>query len=469
MNWKKAALIGALLAVVLFCAFRVYRVYSFVRQNPFVKPNVLIVSVCSLRANALSLYGAIDKNTAPHLEKFFSESQFVFQNAFNGLGWTNLINFTYTTIPADKFMFNLYDQSGSDGVSHLWRIPNRLSYQSKKPEAINDNEFEKNFKSALSEVEKNLRAPRARPFFALLHFKYLHYPLIDRFNAEAQWDRYLDESEKALLSEYLAHPERYYHKLSLLLFLANDPRHILLHPKFKNQKKWAGDPIALRKALGLMTNPDLLAEWKASEGYDRDLRILEKIYRANVHYFDEVLGQVLNLWGDKELQKNTIVAFVADHGEAHMERDELTHGMSLWDLLLHVPVAIKFPDFGPHEIVKEQIDHLALSYLFGDIVEGARTAPMFKAALQKRLPEVIIARNCNNDLRGLRYKNKYKYFVRLRDGERFLFDLENDPAELRNLASELPDEVARMETLYWQNLDAIAVVPTNACPGSLLK
>ncbi len=467
MSLKKAALIVALCLVTVFCFFRVYKVYWFVQLNPVERPNILVVSVCSMRANMLSLYGAVRKNQAPALEKFFAESHFVFQNAFNGMGWTNISNYTQANLTSGSFFFSLYENTGHDSRDQVYRVPTRRSVR-RLGYFVNDSDFEKDHVATTKYVEEELRKPRFKPFFAVVHYKYLHYPLIDRFNSDAHWDRHLDKEERDLVVEYLAHPEKYYQKLSFLLFLANNPYHVLAHPKYKD-KKQATDPASLKKLLGLMTNPDHLQEWKASAGYERDLQILEKIYTANMNYLDQLLEPLLNLWGDEKLRQNTVVVFAADHGETHMERGELTHGMSLWDPMLRVPLAVRFPDSGRQRVVKEQIDHVTVSHLLYDVITGARSPAAFEKALEKRLPEVIIARNCNNDLRGLRFKNKYKYFVRLRDGERFLFDLENDPGELKNIAPESPEEVARMEGLYWQNLGSITNVASNACPPTLAQ
>jgi hypothetical protein len=128
-----------------------------------------------------------------------------------------------------------------------------------------------------------------------------------------------------------------------------------------------------------------------------------------------------------------------------------------------VPVAVRFPGSHRREVIEDQVDYVALSRTLNDLINGARSPAPFRAALEKHLPEAIIARNCMNDIRGIRYKNKYKYFVSLRDGGRYLFDLEKDPQELQNIAESHPAEVAEMEALYWQNLKSIGNVDTNNC------
>lgn len=450
----------------------VYRAYRFHQESRKIlkgKPNILVVSICSLRMNLLHHYGAVGGKITPNIDGFFRKSTFVFDNAINVLSWTNLTNYTSANIPLDEYLKTGYRQNGHMSYSHQWRVPYRLSYTADfKGQILNDNDFEKNHKKVTEALPAIMQQERREPFFSIVHFKYLHYPLIDRFNGSAAaWDRFLSEEQKAKVTDYLNHPDKYFGKLPLMLMLANNPQHILAHPRFQNTSK--RDPASLRSLTGLMTNPTLLAEWKASKGYAEDLEILEKIYRANVHYLDQVLAPLLNLYGNKKLQENTIVIFTGDHGEMHMERDELTHGHSLWEQSLRIPLAIRFPDSWGQDVIREQVDLNALSKAIRAAFHGENTAEEFQANLAKFSSEALVARNCTNTLRGVRYKNKYKYFVRLADGERFLFDLEKDPGETTNLSQQIPEEADRMEVLYWQNLDSIAKVDPNHCAPSVPK
>ena len=446
---KQCLVAFAALSIAAGAILQTYRALRSVREHPTARPNILIISVCSLRMDLLKAYGAVD-TSVPNIDHFFAESQFVFRQAFNGLGWTNIGNYTRANIDAQTFFLSLYDEVGRERGYHHWRIPAHRG-------SVADNDFSKDYRLGMSDIEKALRAPREHPFFAVVHAKYLHFPLMDKFNEDSGWDRLLGTGERKLLAEYLVHPEKYPSKLPFLLLVSHEPRLIHAHPKFKNLK----DPA---KALGLMTNQALLDEWKASPGYAGDLLILQKIYRANAEYLDQILKPFLRLWDDEKLLDNTIVIFAGDHGEMHMERGDFTHGQTLWDEALRVPLAIRFPSGGRQEIVQRPLDFNAFALLMKDILHGARSAPAFALSLQKRLPQVMLLRDCMATQRGLRYQNKYKYFVRVDDGARFLFDLEVDPKEANNIASQNPEIVAQMEALYWRHLDLFTPVDTSPCP-----
>lgn len=467
MNPRKAALLCFLLVVIAASAWQFYSTVQFIRAEGSRPPNILIVSTCSLRVQMLKLYGMVgDKEIMPHLEKFFRESDFAFANAMNGIGWTALSAFTKVEISQTRLMKGGYKLPGRSEYNHMFRVPGRKSRDpDMKEDHVDDSDFEKEIVPTLARLKAAIRDRAHQPFLMTAHIKYMHYPLIDKFNGAQAWEKYLDAQEKKRVAEYLRAPQKYFRKMPLLLILANDPRMALAHPKVK-ALNWKNDPNSLRKLSGLITNPEFVAEWKGTPDFATDLQILEKIYRANAEFLDPILGSVLDLYGDRALKQNTIVIFAGDHGEMHMERDELTHGLSLWDEAMRVPVAIRFPErlgHGAHEVLQEPIHYGNLARLILKMVEGENTRADFKRVLSEDRDDVIIGRDCRNSVRGLRYKNKYKYFVNVASGERFLFDLERDPGERENLAATQPGDADKMETLYWENLPRFTRYETYYC------
>jgi hypothetical protein len=448
---KKAALIVLLVAVIgASFTIAVQKIQS-VREMTARLPNIMILSFCSLRRNLLTTYGGEDPELMPNIEKFFKESTFAFSNVLNGLSWTAIFGYTRLEIEKEFFGKMGYRLLGASERNQLLRVPIKKTWNPVfKGEVVDNSDFEKDIRPTLEYLERSIKAAKDTPFFLIAHVKYLHFPLIDRFNSDSGWDYFLNDQDKAKVNEYLGHPDKYWRKLPFLLLLANNPHHALMHPKVKanhmpkNEKE-------LYSLGGLMTNPEYLEEWKASEGYADDLRLLEKIYRGNARFVDKLVAPILNLYGDKDLQKNTILFFTGDHGEMHMERDELTHGLSLWDQALLVPFAVKFPGFHWPRMIREQIGFQTMARAIRDLLTRKNTPGDFRESLKKYRDDLVLGRDCNNQVRGLRFKNKYKYFVTAGDSERYLFDLENDPKELNNLAKDEPGLVSQMESLYWQN------------------
>jgi len=66
-------------------------------------------------------------------------------------------------------------------------------------------------------------------------------------------------------------------------------------------------------------------------------------YDGEIAYVDSALGRFLTALRSRGLYQGTLIAVVADHGEAFGEHGEQSHGFFLYDETLHVPMMIKLP------------------------------------------------------------------------------------------------------------------------------
>lgn len=426
------------------------------------KLNTLIVSVCSLRRDLLTEYGHSGPEVMPNLEKFFRESTGIFSQLFNGIPWISIIAYF------DRFMPELLERGhippGPFTEYPYVRLPRNKSRTAIEFRDTNDSNWEKDYSGDLAYLRNSFPLHPNRPFTLVVHVKYMHYPLIDQFNSDSEWDFYLSAEEKARLNEYLAHPERYYSKLPFLLMMTSDATYALAHPAVRAENPT--DDMATRtRLLGLVTSERFMREWKASENYDLDLQILKKVYAANARYMDRaILGPLLNLFGDPNLKASTAVLFTGDHGEVHMERDKLTHATSPFDEALAIPAAFRFPDSSSKPVqIKEQHHLHTVAEFMRDVTIGSVHRENWQEKLGELTEDVFIMRNCPNSLHALRFKNKYKYVIDLPTGRRMLYDLEVDPGELHDIARSEPEVAERMEGLYWANLPRFKWIPLWRC------
>lgn len=414
------------------------------------KKNTLVISVCSLQRGLLSAYGHQGPEIMPNLERFFRESHLVFGNMFNGMPWISFIAFFEKYYPELMERGNISPGPFTD-FSYL-RIPEVKSTSRFEFRDTNDSEWEKDYKDRFNWIKSALPLYGNDPFTFVVHIKYMHYPLIDYFNADSEWDYFLTQSEKAQIKEYLAHPEKYYEKLPFLLMLTADPIYAHAHPAVKAEGIGKGTPGS-QKVLGLITSERFLQEWKRSDGYDGDLEILKKVYRGNARYMDaKITGPLADLFGNKKLKDNTNVIFTGDHGETHMDRDYLTHAGSPFDEGLVIPAAAYIPGAKKQIRVNEQMHIHSLADFTHDLTVGKFESDKAHKKIADYFEDVFIMRNCPNTLHAVRYKNKYKYIIEAGSGSRRLFDLEADPGELKDIANENPEALAKMEGLYWANL-----------------
>ena len=70
---------------------------------------------------------------------------------------------------------------------------------------------------------------------------------------------------------------------------------------------------------------------------------LGDLYDAEVAWFDECFGALLDELARRGLLDSTVIAVTADHGEELFEHGQLGHGYSLHDELLHVPLVLAGP------------------------------------------------------------------------------------------------------------------------------
>jgi arylsulfatase A-like enzyme len=76
----------------------------------------------------------------------------------------------------------------------------------------------------------------------------------------------------------------------------------------------------------------------------RDFEILTALYQNDVNYVDSVIGGIIQDFKHRHLLDNTLVIFTSDHGEHFGDHGLMSHELSLYDVLLHVPLIIRFPD-----------------------------------------------------------------------------------------------------------------------------
>jgi arylsulfatase A-like enzyme/Flp pilus assembly protein TadD len=66
-------------------------------------------------------------------------------------------------------------------------------------------------------------------------------------------------------------------------------------------------------------------------------------YDGEIAYADAMLGRLFGSLKEAGLYQGSLIAMMADHGEAFGEHGERTHGILLYDETIHVPLLIKLP------------------------------------------------------------------------------------------------------------------------------
>ncbi len=195
---------------------------------------------------------------------------------------------------------------------------------------------------------------------------------------------------------------------------------------------------------------------------DREaVRRLLNLYDGDVLATDHALGRVLRGLRKAGFYEQSIITFLADHGQALGQHDWLEHGRIQTENL-HVPLVIRFPE-GMIAQPSRFTDAVSLVDVLPTILARLRT-PAAEAFLEQASGEDLLSGNYIRNFafaqRSERERDwepgegkdgsklalttpRWKYYLRPDpDAEDELYDLEADPGELVDVIAEHPEVVS---------------------------
>ncbi len=307
--------------VVLLCLVAGSNLYSYLHRarNAADRPNVILISLDTLRADHVGCYG-YSRDCTPNLDRIAREGV-VFECTYaqaastlpshkslftslyppslrsNGMHALDPRRVTLTEILLDRgyrtgaFAHGLgwvTPVFGFDQGFDTYVIPSRkLIPEESTAEAVTDH--------AVSWIRRH----RKSPFFAFLHYGDIH----------SDWGKLPYDAPEPYRSRYLrsigARPEELTTKMSGSLYLAEVNR----------------------------------GRFCPSE---KELAALRALYDAGVRYTDEHLGRLLAALEDMGLAENTMIVVFSDHGERFGEHGKVLHGWVTCEVA-RVLLLMKFP------------------------------------------------------------------------------------------------------------------------------
>ncbi|MFH0944538.1 MAG: sulfatase [Planctomycetota bacterium] len=198
-------------------------------------------------------------------------------------------------------------------------------------------------------------------------------------------------------------------------------------------------------------------------------------YDGEIAYTDLHIGRLLEYLEESDFAQNTVVVFVADHGEEFMDHGGMEHGKSLFREVERVPFAVRVPGLDPRKVT-QPVRGVDLMPTLLDLLD-VETGPLPMAgrsllALMKGsgmpdegvLMESRLDQLPNAVLEGY-ILGKWKLILqtpRREDlGKRpavFLFDRTQDPTEQVNLAQGNDEIVGKLAKLMRKNVNDAADV-----------
>lgn len=298
------------------------------------KPNVLLISIDTCRADFISSYG-YPKCTTPHFDRL-AEDGVLFLNHFSTGVWTP---------PGHASIFTglLVHEHGVYGnrklatdIPTIAEILSRDGYQTAG--------FVNN-----SQVGAFVGLERGHETFIEVWQVSPYKNLIDRifrggFRRVRDFWGIEDKGAKRtifLFREWLRNIDR---KRPFYCFIHFIEPHNPLRPHRKYRKRFVRgtEQIRSRVVSKVARNPLVmyLKDWELKEA---EVAYLKNLYAAEIAYTDEMVGTVVNFLRDEDFYDNTTIIVTSDHGEHFGEHGMWSHVSSLHDEVLRVPLVIKYP------------------------------------------------------------------------------------------------------------------------------
>ena len=406
------------------------------------RPDVLLVSLDTVRADALSLYGAPD-GSSPALAALAASSA-VFERAISTAPWT---------LPAHTSLFTGQQPDRHDVHRELSSVPRDVAW------LVDD------FRRAGYRTEAWTGGGYLDPTFGFDQ-GFDRYAAVDpafpnrawaerRGNAHDITRAKAAEASRRDLLERLAEPD-------------GGPRFLFAHTYAAHE--YAADP-ALLTASGAtpdrlddlvqgLSTVDMMNRIRRDPALAKDPATIERarfLYRASVRTADEFLADVLAALDRSGRASRTIVVVVSDHGEELFERGAIGHAHQLHEELVRIPMVVRGPGVVPARIgdvvsladVTPTLRELCRlsppdGASFGASQDGRSLVPLLRGERLPARPALShgsrpsgAGERIFRALRGRRIK-----FMREEGAAGRLFDLDADPGERSDLAASLASDAA---------------------------
>jgi arylsulfatase A-like enzyme len=195
-----------------------------------------------------------------------------------------------------------------------------------------------------------------------------------------------------------------------------------------------------------------------------DKRNTVDTYKAAIHYVDTQIGRLIKALKNKNILNNTIVVITSDHGESLTEHGIYFDHHGLYDETIHVPLIIYDPAIkkAPACIggFVQHVDLLPTLFEMIDIdppiaLDGQSLVHLWEKKSASSRPFAYTEESYVQKKRAIR-TDRYKYIAakddrgfckyckKVHQGKEELYDLFQDPRELKNLVLQEPEIAKKM-------------------------
>jgi arylsulfatase A-like enzyme len=184
---------------------------------------------------------------------------------------------------------------------------------------------------------------------------------------------------------------------------------------------------------------------------------LEALYDQEIRYIDDEFGLLMDDLAARGLLDETLVVFIADHGEEFLEHGSALHGYTLYEDQLHVPFFVldpRRPEPGRHETITRHVDVLPtlldlLHIPYDGLVQGRSLVPLLDGDRDAVTGGEVLAEASLKAVKTVRKRSLRVGDWKLIEGllkprTLELYNLADDPGEQVDLLESRPDMAQKL-------------------------
>jgi len=208
-----------------------------------------------------------------------------------------------------------------------------------------------------------------------------------------------------------------------------------------------------------------------------DLAQVVAYYDQEIRYVDDEFGLLLDALARHGLRDETIVVFVADHGEEFLDHGSALHGYTLYEEQLHVPLVIHDPRRRDQRVIEATTRHVDLLPTLLDLLglppvaacQGQSLVPLLGGSPTAPPPVEVLAEVSLRAAKTVRLQSlaigDWKVIKSFLPTETVaLYNLADDAAEQHDLATREPQVAARMAARLDEMLAALPAAAGRTTP-----
>lgn len=396
--------------------------FNKLQKNLSDKPNILILVVDALRADHVSCLG-YNRETTPNIDTLASEGILFTQAVSNSNGTLITIPSIFTfvfpsvhgiandgDILSSKFV-TLAEVLRNQGYSTLAYMPNphlKKKFNFDQGFGIYDDQILNIRTPGLSKSERFETAKRInnrvlkwlednnRRFLIYIHYRDVHAPYVP--------------------------PSPY----DELYYDSDDP---------KNVRRITDEEYSI-----------MYPEMRHEDDYN-DLNYYLSQYDGEIRYVDDQIKHLLDAMKKLGVLDNTFLFLTADHGEHFLEHGNWTHGQTLYDEVIHIPLIIKFPE---NEMQGMRLDAPVHTFdISATILDLLELKPEINMQAKSLLPlvnrevdnvwEYTFVESVDDPVKKCLRNGKWKFIQTFGISAEELYNLQEDPSESDNLILQEPE------------------------------